>query len=228
VHLTLKHLNPAAKYDPLTSFEPVTLTSSGPSVLVVASESTAKDARSLEALMRAQPGKLNYGSGGIGTPAHLAGELLKLRAGIEFTHVPFRGTGQALQSVIGGHVPSAFNPPSPLLPHFQSGALRAIAVTTLKRTPALPDTPTFDESGYPGFDAATWHAIVAPAGLPREVTAKLHHALHETLKDPASSKALADLGVDIVNSTPEELRAYVKSEIPKWAEVVKVSGAKAE
>jgi tripartite-type tricarboxylate transporter receptor subunit TctC len=215
-------------YDPEKDFEPISLIGVQTNVLYTHPSVPAKTLKEFVAYAKANPGKLTYGSGGIGTPAHLAGELLKIKAGIEFTHVPFRGTGQALQSVIGGHVPSAFNPPSPLLPHFQSGALRAIAVTTLKRTSALPDTPTFDESGYPGFDAATWHAIVAPAGLPRDVTAKLHHALHETLKDPASSKALADLGVDIVNSTPEELRAYVKSEIPKWAEVVKVSGAKAE
>ena len=113
-----------------------------------------------------------------------------------------------------------------MLPHLQSGAIKAIAITTLKRTAALPDTPTIAESGYPGFDAATWHAIVAPAGLPKEVTAKLHQAVHETLTDPATHKALTELGVDVVNSTPEDLRAYIKAEIPKWAQVVKVSGAK--
>jgi tripartite-type tricarboxylate transporter receptor subunit TctC len=188
----------------------------------------AKTLTEFVAYAKANPGKLTYGSGGIGTPAHLAGELLKIKAGIEFTHVPFRGTGQALQSVIGGHVPSAFNPPSPLLPHFQSGALRAIAVTTLKRTSALPDTPTFDESGYPGFDAATWHAIVAPAAVPKDVLAALYNALHETLNDAATRKALTDLGVDVVNSSPDQLRAYIQSEIPKWAKVVKASGAKVE
>jgi tripartite-type tricarboxylate transporter receptor subunit TctC len=129
--------------------------------------------------------------------------------------------------VIGGHVPIAFNPPSPLLPHLQSGSLRGIAVTTLKRTSALPDTPTIAESGYPGFDAATWHAIVAPPNLPKDVSAALHRALSETLNDPPSRKALTDLGVDVVNSSPEELRAYIKSEIPKWAKVVKASGATA-
>ena len=178
--------------------------------------------------MKANPGKLTFGSGGIGTPAHLAGELLKVEAGIEMTHAPFRGTGQALQSVIGGHVPVAFNPPSPLLPHLESGALRAIAVTTLQRTSALPNVPTIAESGYPGFDAATWHAIVAPAAVPKDVLAALHNALHETLNDAATRKALTDLGVDVVNSSPDQLRAYIESEIPKWAKVVKASGAKVE
>jgi tripartite-type tricarboxylate transporter receptor subunit TctC len=115
-----------------------------------------------------------------------------------------------------------------LLPHIESGALRGIAVTTLARTSALPNTPTIAESGYPGFDAATWHGIVAPAGVAKDVLAILHKAVQETLNDPATKKALTDLGVDIVNSSPEELRAYIKSEIPKWAKVVKASGAKVE
>jgi tripartite-type tricarboxylate transporter receptor subunit TctC len=114
------------------------------------------------------------------------------------------------------------------VPHLQSGAIKAIAITTLKRTPALPDVPTIAESGYPGFDAATWHAIVAPAGLPADVRTKLHQAIHQTLNEPATRKAFADLGVDVVNGTPAELRAYIKSEIPKWAEVVKASGAKVD
>jgi tripartite-type tricarboxylate transporter receptor subunit TctC len=130
-----------------------------------------------------------------------------------------------LQNVIGNHVPSAFNPPSPLIPHLQAGTIRAIAITTPARTAALPDVPTIAESGYPGFDAATWHALVAPAGTPKEVIATLHRALDSTLKDPAVRRAMTDLGIDVVGGTPEELRAYIKSEIPKWAEVVKASGA---
>ena len=215
-------------YDPEKDFEPISLVGEQTNVLYTHPSVPAKTLAEFVAYGKANPGKLSFGSGGIGTPAHLAGELLKIKAGFDYTHVPFRGTGPALQSVIGGHVPSAFNPPSPLLPHIQSGAIRAIAISTLKRTPALPETPTIAESGYPGFDAATWHAIVAPAGLPKDVTARLSHAIRETLNDPANQKAFADLGVDIVNSTPDELRAYIRSEIPKWAEVVKASGAKVE
>ena len=216
-------------YDPEKDFDPICLIGMQTNLLYTHPGSVpAKTLKEFVDYAKANPGKLTFGSGGIGTPAHLAGELLKVEAGIEMTHAPFRGTGQALQSVIGGHVPVAFNPPSPLLPHLQSGALRAIAVTTLQRTPALPDTPTIAESGYPGFDAATWHAIVAPAGLPKEIAATLTRAVNETLNDAATKKALTDLGVDIVNSTPEHLRDYIKSEIPKWAKVVKASGAKVE
>jgi tripartite-type tricarboxylate transporter receptor subunit TctC len=215
-------------YDPEKDFEPISLVGVQTNVLYANPSLPAKTLTDFVAYAKANPGKLSFGSGGVGTPAHLAGELLRIKAGIEYTHVPFRGTGPALQSVIGNHVPTAFNPPSPLVPHLQSGAIKAIAITTLKRTPALPDVPTIAESGYPGFDAATWHAIVAPAGLPADVRTKLHQAIHQTLNEPATRKAFADLGVDVVNSTPAELRAYIKSEIPKWAEVVKASGAKVD
>ncbi len=215
-------------YDPEKDFEPISLVGVQTNVLYAHPSLPAKTLAEFVAYAKANPGKLSFGSGGVGTPAHLAGELLKIKAGIEYTHVPFRGTGPALQSVIGNHVPTAYNPPSPLLPHLQSGSIKAIAITTLQRTPALPDVPTIAESGYPGFDAATWHAIVAPAGLPADVRAKLHQAIDATLSEPATRKAFADLGVDIVNSTPAELRAYIKSEIPKWAEVVKASGTKGD
>src|SRR5215468_6915602 len=171
-------------YDPEKDFDPISLVGIQTNLLYVHPGSVpAKTMKEFVDFIKANPGKFTFGSGGIGTPAHLAGELLKVEAGIEMSHAPFRGTGQALQSVIGGHVPIAFNPPSPLLPHLQSGALRGIAVTTLKRTSALPDTPTIAESGYPGFDAATWHALVAPPGLPKDVAATLSRAIRDTLDD---------------------------------------------
>ena len=215
-------------YDPEKDFEPITLIGTQTNVLYTHPSVPAKTFREFLDHARANPGKLSFGSGSNGTPAHLAGELLKIEAKLEMTHVPFRGTGPALQSVIGGHVPTAFNPPSPLLPHIQSGAIRALAVTTLKRTAALPDTPTIAESGFPGFDATTWHAFVAPAGTPKEIVAALHKAADATLNDPASRKQLTELGVDVVASSPDELRAYIKSEIPKWAKVVQASGAKVD
>jgi tripartite-type tricarboxylate transporter receptor subunit TctC len=215
-------------YDPEKDFEPITLIGTQTNVLYTHPSVPAKSLAELIAYAKANPGKLSFGSGGIGTPAHLAGELLKMEAKIDMTHVPFRGTGPALQNVIAGHVPMAFNPPPPLLPHIESGAIRAIAVSTLKRTAALPEVPTIAEQGFPGFDATTWHAIVAPAGTPKEVIATLHGAITATLNDGEARKALTDLGVDVAGNSPEELRAYVKTEIPKWAAIVKASGAKAE
>src|SRR5215218_10416092 len=215
-------------YDPEKDFEPISLIGTQTNVLYTHPSVPAKSLTELIAHAKANPGKLSFGSGGNGTPAHLAGELLKIEAKIDMTHVPFRGTGPALQNVIAGHVPMAFNPPPPLLPHIESGAIRAIAITTLKRTAALPDVPTIAEQGFPGFEATTWHALVAPAGTPKEVIATLHGAIAATLNDADARKALTDLGVDVVGNTPEELRAYVKSEIPRWAAIVRASGAKLE
>src|SRR5712691_7987690 len=215
-------------YDPEKDFEPISVIGTQTNVLYVHPSVPAKSLGEFIAHAKANPGKLSFGSGGNGTPAHLAGEMLKIEAKIDMTHVPFRGTGPALQSVIGGHVPIAFNPPSPLLPHIQSGAIRPVAITTLRRTAVLPDVPTIAESGFPSFKATTWHALVAPAGTPKDVIVALHRATVATVNDPAVRKALTDLGVDVVGGTPEELRAYLKSEIPKWAEVVKASGAKVD
>jgi tripartite-type tricarboxylate transporter receptor subunit TctC len=213
-------------YDPEKDFEPITFLGTQTNVLYVHPSVPAKSLSELIAHAKANPGKLSFGSGGNGTPAHLAGELLKIEAKIDITHVPFRGTGPALQNVIAGHIPMAFNPPTPLIPHFQSGAIRPIAITTLKRTAALPDVPTIAESGFPGFEATTWHGLVAPAGTPKEVVATLNRAFVATLNDPGVRKQLTDLGVDVAPGSSEEFRGYIKSEIPKWARIVKASGAK--
>jgi tripartite-type tricarboxylate transporter receptor subunit TctC len=217
-----------APYDSVKDFAPVSMLGVQTNVLYTHPSVPAKNVAEFVAYAKANPGKLSFGSGGVGTPAHLAGELFRIKAGIDYTHVPFRGSGPTVQSVIGNHVPTAFNPPAPLIPHIASGSIKAIAITTLERTPVLPDTPTFHESGYPGFDAATWHAVVAPAGTPQAVVAALNKAITIALDDATVRKALADSGVDVKGSTPEWLADYIKSEIPKWAEVVKASGAKAE
>ncbi|MBN8920090.1 MAG: hypothetical protein J0H62_05225 [Rhizobiales bacterium] len=130
--------------------------------------------------------------------------------------------------MIAGHIQMAFNPPPPLLQHLQEGTIKAVAVTTLKRTAALPNVPTIAESGFPGFEATTWHGLVAPANTPKDVVATLHRAFKTSLEDPAVNKQLTELGVDVHTNTPEEFQAYIKSEIPKWAEIVKASGAKVD
>jgi tripartite-type tricarboxylate transporter receptor subunit TctC len=215
-------------YDPVKDFSPISMLGTQTNVLYAHPSVEAKTFPELLALLKANPGKYNFGSGGVGVPAHLAGELLKIKAGVNIQHVPFRGTGPALQAVIAGHIQMAFNPPPPLLQHIKAGTIKAYAVTTLKRTPALPDVPTIAESGFPGFEAQTWHGLVAPANTPKDVIAKLHQAFTAALNDPTVNKQLTDLGVDIHTTSPEEFAAYIKSEIPKWAEIVKASGAKVE
>lgn len=221
-------LYPNLGYDPVQAFAPISMLGTQTNVLYVHPSVKATTLKELVDLTVANPGKYNFASGGIGTPAHLAGELLRVRAKADITHVPFKGTGPALQNVIAGHVQMAFNPPSPLIPHLKSGAIRAVAVSTLKRSSALPDTPTIDESGYPGFDATTWHGLVAPAGTPKAVIDTLHKAFTTALNDREIQKQLFNMGVEVETSTPEAFGAYITSEIPKWAEVVKASGAKVE
>jgi len=218
------HLYKKIGYDPEKDFEPISVIGRQTNVLYVHPSVPAKSLAEFIAYAKANPGKLSFASGGIGTPAHLAGELLKTEAKIEMTHIPFRGTGPAVQNVIGGHVPAAFNPPSPLIPHIQAGSIRPIAISSLKRTAALPNVPTIAELGFPGFEADTWHALVAPAGTPKEVIATLHRAVIATLQDPDVRKIFADQGVEILGNTPDEFRSYLKAEIPKWARIVKASG----
>jgi len=184
--------------------------------------------KELIALARAQPGKINFASSGYGAAAHLAGELFKADAGINIVHVPYKGAAPALQDVIGGHDQMMFATAASVIGHIEAGRVRALAVTTLKRTQVLPDLPTMDEAGLKGFDASTWHGLVAPAGTPPQVIAKLHDAAVHALADESVRTSLAKLGVDIVGDTPQEFQAYIKNEIPKWTAIVKASGATLE
>src|SRR5215207_5424818 len=171
-------------YDPEKDFQFVSMIGMQPDVLYVHPSVEAKTFAELIALAKAKPGTLNFGSGGIGTPGHLSGELLKIRAGVEMTHVPFRGTGQSVQAVVAGHIQMAFNPPAPLIPFIESKSIRPLAVSSPKRSGALPEIPTIDESGYPGFNTNNWWGLVVPPGTPNDVVAVLHRALHATLNDP--------------------------------------------
>jgi tripartite-type tricarboxylate transporter receptor subunit TctC len=215
-------------YNPLTAFEPITLIGRQPNVVYVNPKVPINTFEEYVEFARANPGKMNFGSGGIGTSSHLAGELLKTQAKIDITHVPFKGTGPVLQAVITGDIQSGMNPPPPLVPHIKSKAIRALAVTSLKRTAALPEVPTVAERGYPGFDATAWHSVVAPAGTPKEVIGRLHKALIETLNDPRVRQQLTDLGVDIETMQPDEFRAFIASEGPRWKGIVEAAGIKGQ
>jgi len=216
-----KHIN----YSPEKDFMPITLIGTQANILVVNPDVPARSLKELIALAQAQPGKINFASSGYGAAAHLAGELFKSEAKINIVHVPYKGAAPALQDVIAGHDQMMFATAASVIGHIEGGRVRALAVTTLKRTEALPDLPTMDEAGLKGFDASTWHGLVAPAGTPPQVIATLNEAAVKALHDPDVQTSLGKLGVDIVGDRPQEFQAYIKSEIPKWTAIVKASGA---
>ena len=216
-----KHLN----YSPEKDFIPITLIGTQANILVINPEVPARSLKELIALAQAQPGKINFASSGYGAAAHLAGELFKSEAKIDIVHVPYKGAAPALQDVIAGHDQMMFATAASVIGHIEGGRVRALAVTTLNRTQVLPDLPTMDEAGLKGFDASTWHGLVAPAGTPPQVIATLHDAVVKALHDPDVQASLGKLGVDIVGDLPQEFQAYIKSEIPKWTAIVKASGA---
>ena len=215
-------------FDPQADFAPISLIGTQANVLVVNNTVPAHSLAELIALAKASPGKLNFASSGYGLAAHLAGELFKAQAHIDIVHVPYKGSAPALEDVIAGQDQMMFATTSGVMGFLSNGQVRALAVTTLKRTAILPDIPTMDESGLRGFEATTWHGLVAPAGTPPAVIDTLHRALLEALNDPDVRAKLAALGIDIAPDSPEEFAAYIKSEIPKWAAVIKASGAKLE
>jgi len=212
-------------YDPERDFVPISLIGTQANILVVNPSVPANSMEELIALARASPGKLNFASSGHGAAAHLAGELFKTEAKINIVHVAYKGAAPALQDVVAGHVHMMFATAASVVGLIRDGKVRPLAVTTPKRSAILPDIPTVAELGIPGFDATTWHGLVAPAGVSKEVIGTLHHGVVTALNDPAVRKSLTDLGVDIVGNTPKEFEAYIKAEIPKWSAVIKASGA---
>jgi len=212
-------------FDPEADFAPISLIGSQANILVVNPRLPVGTMAELIAYARANPGKVNYASSGHGAAAHLAAELFKAEAKVDIVHVPYKGAAPALQDVIAGHVQMMFATAASVVPHIQSGQVRALAVTTLKRTAVFPDLATVDELGLKGFDATTWHGLVTPVRTPKEVIVTLHRATVTALADAAVRRSLTDLGVDIMGGTPEEFAAYIKAEIPKWTAIVRASGA---
>ena len=215
-------------FDPVNDFAPISLIGTQANVLVVNLNVPAHSLAELIARAKANPGKLNFASSGFGLAAHLAGELFKSQAHIDIVHVPYKGSAPALEDVIAGDDQIMFATASGVMGFLANGQVRALAVTTLKRTAILPDVPTMDEAGLPGFEATTWHGLVAPAGTPKDIVGTLQRAIVEALKDPGVAQKLAALGIDSVGDTPDEFAAYISSEIPKWAAIIKASGAKLE
>jgi tripartite-type tricarboxylate transporter receptor subunit TctC len=211
-------------YDPQKDFTPVSLVATVPNVLLVASSVKAQNVRELIALLKAQPGKFNYGTSGVGTPPHLSGELFKSMAGVDVNHVPYKGGGPAMSDLVGGHIPLLFDVLTGAASHMRGGSVRALAVTTSKRSPSFPDVPTMAEAGVPGYETYTWNAVFAPAGLPRPLVELLSRELQAVVAQPEVQAKLKELSANPVGSTPEVLAALVKSELDKWGPVIKSIG----
>ena len=211
-------------YDPLKDFAAVSLVGTAPSMLVVHPSLPVKTVKDLIALARAKPGQLNFASAGVGTPPHLAGELFKSMAGVDMTHVPYKGGGPALNDLLGGQIGVYFSGISSALPYVKEGRLRGIAVTSAKRTAVMPELPTVAESGLPGYEVGNWYAIVAPAGTAPAIIARLNAEIVKALAAAEVKKRFLDLAADPIGSTPAELAKYNRSEIAKWARALKAAG----
>ena len=219
-------LYPKLPYDPLKSFVPVAGVARVPNVLVVSASSPIMTLGDLVARARARPGAMSYSSGGNGSSAHIAFEYLKLKAKFPMLHIPYRGTAPSVTDLLGGQVDATFTGAPALLPHVRSGRLRALAVSSLKRLPALPGVPTVAEGGYAGFDADQWYGIVAPAGTPGAMLARLNAAIVTALQTPAMAQQMASEGAIPSPGSPEAFGALIAQEIPRWAEVVKAGNVK--
>jgi len=215
-------------FDPVKDFAPVTQVATSPNVLTAHPSVPAKSLTELIALARAKPGEVSFASTGIASVGHLTGELLNNLAGVKMTHVPYKGGGQAIIGLLGGHVQVMFSGFSAAMPHIKSGKIRALAVTGARRSPVLADVPTIAEQGFPGVEATAWYGVLAPARAPKPIVSRLHGEVVRILKLPDVTQRLDSLGFEIVGSTPEEFGAYIRSEIKKWEKVVKASGAKPE
>jgi tripartite-type tricarboxylate transporter receptor subunit TctC len=213
-------------YDPRKSFAPISLVSRGPILVAVNDKVPARTLKEFIDLAKKSPGKLSYGSGGNGTPPHLAGELFKAVAGVDLLHVPYKGGAPAINDVAGGQVEAVFEGQVALLPHLQSGRIRALAITGAKRNPALPDVPTVAEAGLPQYDANFWSGLVAPAGTPAETVNRLNSVLLKALSSADVRETLARQGLEPSGNSPQEFAKYIAAELEKWAAVVKTSGAK--
>lgn len=213
-------------YDHVKDFTPVILVAGVPNVLVVTPSLPVNSVAELIAYAKANPGKLNFASSGNGTSIHLSGELFKVMAGVQMTHIPYKGSAPALQDLITGQVQLMFDNLPPSLPQIKAGKLRALAVTSAARAPALPDVPTLAESGLPGFEASSWFGILAPAGTPAPIVAKLNAEVAAWLATPEAKEKLQKQGANAAGGSPDDFAKHIAAETTKWAKVVKESGAK--
>jgi tripartite-type tricarboxylate transporter receptor subunit TctC len=219
-------LFPKLPYDTLRDFAPVSWCVQGANVLTVHPSLPAKNLKELIALAKARPGQLNFGSSGVGSSNQMAGELLKTMAKIDIVHVPYKGNAPAITDGLGGHVELLFSGVPALLPHIQSGRLRAIGIGSLKRFPAIPQVPTFDESGLPGYEATTWFGLLAPVKTPRDVVTRLNTETSKILASPEVKERFINDGLEPMGGTPDAFGKFIRAEIEKYAKVVKTANLK--
>jgi tripartite-type tricarboxylate transporter receptor subunit TctC len=223
-HSVLPSLHARLPYDPIKDFAPVSLVALTHSLLLVNPSLPVKTVKELIDLAKAQPGKLNYASGTTGASAHFGAELLKLMAGVNIVQVPYKGTAGQLTALLAGEVQMSFVTMPSALPLITSGRLRVLAIGSPKRSQALPDVPTVAESGLPGFDIGAWNGILAPARTPPAIIARLNAEIVKMTKDPATREHAASQGAELVSNTPQEFTAYIKTQIARFAQVVKATG----
>jgi tripartite-type tricarboxylate transporter receptor subunit TctC len=221
------HLYSKLPFDPIKDFAPIAFVSSVPNILVVPAHAPASTAQELIAQAKAEPGKLNYGSAGVGSSQHLAAIMLIAATRIDIVHVPYKGTAPAEADLVAGHV-SLMLDTTTCLPFVAGGKMKALAVASKARNPALPNVPTFDEVGVPNVYSSSWYGLMAPAGLPRELVERLNKEVNEILRTPEIRKRLTDLGAEINPGTPEDFAKFIASEIERYGDIVKASGAKVE
>lgn len=221
------HLFSTLPYDSVRDFAPITVVASTAQA-IVAHPSLPSSCVELIALAKRKRGQITYASAGIGSPSHLAGELFKMMAGVDILHVPYKGSGAALTDLLGGHVALSFGGLAAAMPYVKAGRLRLLAVTTAKRSSAVPEVPTVAESGVPGFDVSSWFGVLAPAGTPREVIDRLHTEIARILTTREVKERLAADGAEPVGNTPQEFAAFIRSELVKWGKVVKGAGIRPE
>jgi len=213
--------------DPVKDFTPIALTGASPLILVANPSFAAHTVMDVIALAKAEPGKINFGTGGVGTTPHMTAELFQYDAGIKMVHVAYRGEAGAINDLLGGQIPIMFANLSAVMGNIKGGSLRGIAVTSAQRSPAVPDVPTVTESGIPGFEAETWFGLVAPAGTPRDIVLKLNAAARQAVAADDIKQRFAQVGMTNGSSSPEELGAYIKAEIAKWSKVIKDANVQA-
>jgi tripartite-type tricarboxylate transporter receptor subunit TctC len=221
-------LYPKLPYDPLKDFAPITMLATLPNMLVVHPSLGVSSVRELIALLKASPDKYSFGSAGNGTSQHISGELFKIMTGVSMQHIPYKGSGPMITDLLGGTISMSFENITTAYPPAKAGRLRALAVTSAKRSFVAPEVPTLAESGLPGYDISSWQALYAPAGLPRDILARLHAETVKILRMPENQKKLADLGLDPGGMAPEELGALMRAEIPRLGKVVKESGVRVD